>query len=227
MAVEVVLPMLGITVERGTITEWLKKEGDPVDKGEIIFIVEVEKATTEVESPAAGTLARILVQADVEVPVLTPVAIITEAGEELPEEYSAAPAASAAPAEAPTAPQAEAAPTALAQGPPSEDGPVKAMPAARKLAADRNIDLESIVGTGPQGVILLKDVEAAGLEPHSHLEKRMPRFPPWLASWPRKKAFPWIRSRAPAFAAALCVRTWKEPRRKLRPCRAPGCKSCP
>jgi pyruvate dehydrogenase E2 component (dihydrolipoamide acetyltransferase) len=163
MAVEVVLPMLGITVERGTITEWLKKEGDPVDKGEIIFIVEVEKATTEVESPAAGTLARILVQADVEVPVLTPVAIITEAGEELPEEYSAAPAASSAPAEAPTAPQVETAPTAPAQGPPSEDGPVKAMPAARKLAADRNIDLESIVGTGPQGVILLKDVEAAGV----------------------------------------------------------------
>ena len=57
MAVEVVVPMLGITVERGKIVEWLKKEGDPVKKGEIIFIVEVEKATTEVESPASGILA--------------------------------------------------------------------------------------------------------------------------------------------------------------------------
>ena len=83
MPTEVVLPMLGITVERGKIIEWLKKEGDKVDKGEIIFIVEVEKATTEVESPAAGILAKILVEPGKEVPVLTPVAIIAQPGEKI------------------------------------------------------------------------------------------------------------------------------------------------
>jgi dihydrolipoamide dehydrogenase len=87
MAVEVVLPMLGITVENGRIVEWLKKEGDRVVRGEIIFVVEVEKATTEVESPATGILALILVGDGVEVPVLTPVAVITEPGEEIPDCY--------------------------------------------------------------------------------------------------------------------------------------------
>ena len=89
MATEVVVPMLGITVERGKIVEWLKNEGDPVDKGEIIFIVETEKVTTEVESPASGILAKIMVPAGVEVPVLTLVAVITEPGEEVPDRYVA------------------------------------------------------------------------------------------------------------------------------------------
>ncbi|MCK4728479.1 MAG: 2-oxo acid dehydrogenase subunit E2, partial [Desulfobacterales bacterium] len=89
MATEVVVPMLGITVEKGTILEWMKKEGDPVEKGEIIFIVETEKVTTEVESPASGILAKIIVPAGVEVPVLTLVAVITEPGEELPAKYAA------------------------------------------------------------------------------------------------------------------------------------------
>jgi len=70
VATEVVVPMLGITVEKGTIVEWLKSEGDLVEKGEIIFIVETEKVTTEVESPASGILAKIIVPVGVEVPVL-------------------------------------------------------------------------------------------------------------------------------------------------------------
>ena len=90
MAVEVVLPMLGITVERGKIVEWLKKEGDRVEKGEIIFIVEVEKATTEVESPASGILAKILIPVGVEAPILSVAAIITAPGEALPDKYRVA-----------------------------------------------------------------------------------------------------------------------------------------
>jgi len=88
VATEVVVPMLGITVEKGTIVEWLKSEGDLVEKGEIIFIVETEKVTTEVESPASGILAKIIVPVGVEVPVLTLAAVITEPGEELPAEYA-------------------------------------------------------------------------------------------------------------------------------------------
>ena len=77
MATEVVIPMLGITVERGKILKWLKSEGDRVEKGESIFEVEAEKVTTEVESPASGILKKILVHENIEVPVLTLVAIIT------------------------------------------------------------------------------------------------------------------------------------------------------
>ncbi len=83
MAIEVVLPMLGITVEKGRILKWHKKEGERVLKGEVLFEVETEKVVTEVESPASGILGRILVQEDVEVPLLTVVALILEEGEEL------------------------------------------------------------------------------------------------------------------------------------------------
>lgn len=166
MAVEVVIPMLGITVERGKIVEWLKKEGDQVEKGEIIFVVEVEKATTEVESPASGILAKILIPVGVEVPILTVAAIITAPGEALPAAYAAAQPAAAAPAAKPDAvteatPQEApyAAPPVVAPTP----GEILAMPAARKLAQDRGIDLAVIKGTGPDGIILLRDVEAAGV----------------------------------------------------------------
>jgi pyruvate dehydrogenase E2 component (dihydrolipoamide acetyltransferase) len=87
VAIEVVIPMLGVTVENGQIVEWLKNEGDVVEKGESLFIVEAEKVTTEVESPGAGILAKILLPAGEEVPVLTVVAIITEKGEAVPDRY--------------------------------------------------------------------------------------------------------------------------------------------
>ena len=81
MATEVVIPMLGVTVEKGMIVEWLKAEGDTVKKGESIFVVEAEKVTTEVEAPASGILAKILSPAGKEVPVLTVVGVITEVSE--------------------------------------------------------------------------------------------------------------------------------------------------
>ena len=93
MATEVVIPMLGVTVEKGKIIEWLKKEGDSVERGESIFIVEADKVTTEVESPAGGILAKILVEAGKEVPVLTVVGLITAPGEEIPADYKTAMAA--------------------------------------------------------------------------------------------------------------------------------------
>ncbi|MEJ5375442.1 MAG: dihydrolipoyl dehydrogenase [bacterium] len=83
MPVEVVLPMLGITVERGRILKWHKAEGQKVKKGEILFEVETEKVVTEVESPATGILARVLVPEGVEVPLLTVVGVILEETEEV------------------------------------------------------------------------------------------------------------------------------------------------
>ncbi|MBW2063495.1 MAG: 2-oxo acid dehydrogenase subunit E2 [Deltaproteobacteria bacterium] len=174
MATEVVVPMLGITVERGKIVEWLKKEGDSVEKGEIIFIVEVEKATTEVESPATGILAKILVGEGVEVPVLTVVGVITEPGEELPAKYlkpevTAREKKIKAEAVSGPTPVAKAAP---APAPPGPGGTVKAIPAARNLARSKGIDLETLRGTGPGGTVLVRDVEAV-LEAQSRPAQRV------------------------------------------------------
>ena len=80
MPIEIVLPAMGLSVERGTILEWKKSEGDKVEKGESLFVVEADKITTEVEAAASGILEKILVPAGVEVPVATVVAIITDAG---------------------------------------------------------------------------------------------------------------------------------------------------
>jgi len=161
VATEIVIPMLGITVEKGKIVEWLKNEGDPVEKGESIFVVEADKVTTEVESPASGILAKILLPVEEEVPVLTVVGVITTPGETLPEKYRSRvpgqPAAATAAAGPPARAGAGAAIAASAGG----NGPVRIVPAARKLALDKGLDLETLMGTGPDGVILYKDVQTA------------------------------------------------------------------
>jgi pyruvate dehydrogenase E2 component (dihydrolipoamide acetyltransferase) len=161
MPVEVVMPALGLTVEKGIITKWLKGEGEAVKKGEPLFEVEADKVATEVESPASGVLARILIQEGVEVPILTVVGVITEAGEALPAEYSA-PAAAAPPIEAEAALEAgsPAVPIGPSTGTEVPGGPVRVVPAARRLARERGLDLEAITGTGPEGVILVRDIEA-------------------------------------------------------------------
>lgn len=166
MAVEVVMPALGLTVEKGTIIRWFKREGDFVNKGEVLFEVEADKVTTEVESPASGILSRILVPENVEVPILTVLAVITEAGEELPEAY-AAPEARAPREE--TGATAETGRTERAgtrlPGEAKTGGPVRAVPAARRLALEEGLDLHAVTGTGPEGIILVRDVETAAAVP--------------------------------------------------------------
>ena len=98
--VEVVVPMLGITIEKGKILKWIKKEGEFVNKGESIFEVETDKVVTEVESPGTGILKKILVFENVEVPILTLVGVITDKDEELPAKYLAASPAGTAPGKA-------------------------------------------------------------------------------------------------------------------------------
>jgi dihydrolipoamide dehydrogenase len=114
MAIEVVVPMLGITIEKGKIIKWLKSEGDFVQKGDPIFEVETEKLVTEVESPATGILKKILIPENMEVPVLTVVAIITEKGEGLPEKYRVAPAILPSQAVPPVPPKPTPPPTTVA-----------------------------------------------------------------------------------------------------------------
>lgn len=158
MAVEVVLPMLGITVERGKIIEWLKKEGDTVEKGEIIFVVEVEKATAEVESPASGVLAKIILPEGVEAPILSIAAVITAPGEELPARYRSAgvdPGPGPGASGQPMTPSDEERMVLPGGVPPRV---VAVVPAARSMAKERGLDLATLEGTGPGGVIQVKDV---------------------------------------------------------------------
>jgi pyruvate dehydrogenase E2 component (dihydrolipoamide acetyltransferase) len=166
VATEVVIPMLGVTIETGIIVEWLKNEGDPVAKGESLFVVEADKVVTEVESPASGLLAKILLPVGQKVPVLTVVAVITEPGEAVPARYlEGVPAAVAAePAPLPAA-DVSVAPPAVSPALPAAPGPVRAVPAARAIAREKGLDLDAIKGSGPEGVILHKDVAAAAAAP--------------------------------------------------------------
>lgn len=155
MAVEVVLPALGLTVEKGKILKWLKQEGETVARGDSLYEVEADKVTTEVESPASGVLRKILIPEGVEVPILTVVAVITDEKEKLPEKYLTMGAAIAEKKEATELPRIWE-PSVFVTSRPAE---IKAPPAARKLAKERGIDLLSIRGSGPGGTVLVRDVE--------------------------------------------------------------------
>jgi len=181
VATEVVIPILGITVETGVIVEWLKNEGDPVEKGESLFVVEMDKVTTEVESPATGILARILLPVGQKVSVLTVAAVITEPGEKLPAEYESVSD------EVATVEQTgeeldgraeSAADLAVwrASAFPSPDELVRIIPVARRLAMEKGLDIANITATGPDGVILLRDVETALAETASKASTLAKRY---------------------------------------------------
>jgi pyruvate dehydrogenase E2 component (dihydrolipoamide acetyltransferase) len=164
MPVEIVMPKLGLTMTEGLIVEWRKKEGDPVKKGDILFVLETEKVTYEVEAPEDGSIGKILVKEQETVPVGAIVAYLLKPGESATA-ITAAPAAApkieaATPALAATAPTA--APAAAPAG-----GRVKATPLAKKVAREYGIDLAAVAGTGPGGRVLREDVEkakAAGIQ---------------------------------------------------------------
>ena len=148
------MPKLGLNMSEGTIVEWLKKEGDRVNQGDLLFVVETEKITTESEASVAGVLAKILVAEGEEVPVRTPVAIIVAEGETLTEWVAAAPATEHQKANL----SPEMKPDRLSSQERSS-GKILASPAAKRLARDRNLDLGNIPGTGRFGSIRRVDVE--------------------------------------------------------------------
>jgi len=144
MAVEVVLPALGLTAEKRTILTWLKKEGEVVTKGESIYEVEADKLTTEVECPASGILRKILVPEGVEVPILTVVVVINKEKEQLPEKYLTMEIKKPEKKEDPELPRIQE-PSVFVTSGPTE---IKAPPAARKLAKEKGINLISIKRSG-------------------------------------------------------------------------------
>ena len=155
MASEIVLPQWGMEMQDGTIVRWLKQEGDTVAEGEPIVEVETAKLQTELESTAAGVLTRIVAQEGQIVPIRGVLCVIAEPGEEVA--ASAAPAASASPTPATQTVSAADGASERVQG--------QVVPAARRLARERGLDLASVRGGGPSGRILLADVEAALLAP--------------------------------------------------------------
>jgi pyruvate dehydrogenase E2 component (dihydrolipoamide acetyltransferase) len=167
MITEVILPKLGQTMEEGSIVEWIKKEGDAVNRGDILFTVESDKAVLEVEATARGYLRRILVPEGQKVPVLTLVAIITrEADEDIssygsPSPATAKPGAAAEPVGAqPPAGLGASVPTVDGAGPLRPSGRIFASPRARKTAQERGVELAHVAGTGPEGRIVERDVLA-------------------------------------------------------------------
>ena len=188
MATEVKLPRLGQGMESGTIVRWLKTEGDAVAKGEPLYELDTDKVTQEVEAESDGVLLKIVV-ADGEVDVGTTVGIIGAQDEDVSALLADAQGGNGgAPqaAEPTEAPAQEESSDTVSQGaaateapPPAEsaaveapaparraDGErVKASPLARRIARERGVDLEQVVGTGPEGRVIAEDVEKAAIRP--------------------------------------------------------------
>ena len=179
MAIEIKMPALSPTMTTGTLAKWLVGEGDRVNSGDVIAEIETDKATMEVESVDDGVMAKIFVDAGTEnVAVGAVIAVLAEDGETasdvakagLQEPSSPVPVTSVA-AEAKE--RAEPAPVTAApvkalpapQTKSSDKPRILASPLARRIAADRNIALEGITGSGPYGRILRRDVESAATAP--------------------------------------------------------------
>ena len=182
MITRVVLAKLSPTMEEGTIVKWSKKEGDAIKVGDVLAEIETDKANMEMEALGSGVLRKILVQAGGKAPIGSLIGVIADANEDisamLAEAAKAAPAASPQPAPAaaaPAAPAPAAAPRPAAQAAPTPapaptlaavpaptaapGGRVKSSPLARAIAAQKNVPLTLVAGSGPGGRIIKRDVE--------------------------------------------------------------------
>src|SRR5919198_1443445 len=174
---DVTMPTLGLTMEEGTITEGLKREGESVEKAEPLFVVETDKATNEVPSPASGVLQKIIAPVGATVPVRQPIAVIAGPGEAAaapaaapaegaparPPGPSAAPPAAAQPAAQPSgqaAPPPAPSPSAVHPPPSAPAERLRISPRARRVARELGVDLTALRGSGPEGRIVEKDVRA-------------------------------------------------------------------
>lgn len=175
MPIEVTMPQMGADMTEGTVVKWLKQVGDQVTRGEIIAEIETDKATVELEAWESGILKQIVVPEGETVPVGQPIALLGNADETIEGEppkaaaaetpprrtvdRTAEPVAAAAGAGPNGARPAVAAPTM----PPPEtpEGRLRISPVARRIATDARLDVSGLAGSGPDGRILRRDVEAA------------------------------------------------------------------
>ena len=168
MATNVILPALGMAQDTGKIVEWLKAEGEQVREGEPLVVIETDKAAVDLEAPASGILSQVRAAAGQEVPVAQVIAVILS-----PEEASRGDATTATPP-----PAGELVPVGVSQsaghaatetstatmpGAPRRNGHREASPKARRIAAEQGVDISSLRGSGPGGVVLAADVLAASV----------------------------------------------------------------
>ena len=230
--IDVVMPQMGESIVEGTLTKWLKKPGERVERDEPLFEISTDKVDTEIPSPGAGTLAEVLVEEGKTVGINTVLARIQDGG------AASAPAARAA-APAPPPPQAapkpetptqetiqptpapaqveETAEQEPAPAPSRESGPLS--PLVRKMARENNIDLSQVQGTGAGGRITKQDVE-------SYLSRRaQPAAPkpqpaaaaPVASPAPAPAAATAVAPPAPAPAAATAIPAAAGPRTRIEP----------
>jgi len=165
---EVIMPKMGDGMEEGTLLEWLKKEGDSVKSGEIIGSIQTDKATIELESPSTGVLQGLLIKNGETVPVGVAIATVLNEGEKLPANWGSNSSEKGQLRASKDEEKSETkssngvgtpAPIEESKSPLSER--LKASPLAKKIAQEKSIDLSKIVGTGPGGRVVEKDVLAA------------------------------------------------------------------
>ncbi len=175
MSAEIILPKIDEAMVKGKIIEWKKNEGDRVEKGDIVFIIETEKVTWEVEVPESGILAQVRYPAGQEVMVGTIVAYVLQPGEQAPEKsvpVSEPCQKDERGKDTPSSPQG------MTREMPGADarlssGKIKASPLAKKLARQSKIDLSAVPGTGPGGRILRRDIQR-----HAEQKEKVPAVPP-------------------------------------------------
>jgi pyruvate dehydrogenase E2 component (dihydrolipoamide acetyltransferase) len=186
MPINITMPALSPTMEEGTLSKWLVKEGDQVKSGDVLAEIETDKATMEVEAIDEGTVAKLVVAAGTEgVKVNALIAVLAADGEDVAAAASGAGSAAPAAAPAPAAPKSEAAPAATAAETVKADAPVVtsapapaapsaapaaasnggtrtfSSPLARRLAKEAGIELSAVAGSGPHGRVVKSDIEAA------------------------------------------------------------------
>jgi pyruvate dehydrogenase E2 component (dihydrolipoamide acetyltransferase) len=199
MATQVLMPALSPTMEEGTLAKWLVKVGDTVKSGQILAEIETDKATMEFEAVDEGTIGELLVaEGTAGVKVNAPIAVILAEGESagVSPAPKAAPAAAAAPATAPApapGPASVVAPASVVQS----GARVFASPLARRIAAEKGLDLTQVKGSGPHGRIVRADVEGVVATP-------VVAAAPTAATAPAKTAVP-APAAAPTSASAETV----------------------
>uniref|UniRef100_Q02AK3 Dihydrolipoamide acetyltransferase component of pyruvate dehydrogenase complex n=1 Tax=Solibacter usitatus (strain Ellin6076) TaxID=234267 RepID=Q02AK3_SOLUE len=225
---DVVMPQMGESIVEGTLTKWLKKPGERIERDEPLFEISTDKVDTEIPSPAAGTLAEVLVEEGKTVGINTVVARISEGGSADGGAAAAKPVAAPAPpppaAAAPPAAQAPVAPPpppvqAAPPPPPAEaespSGPLS--PLVKKMAREMNLDLAQVKGTGAGGRITKQDVEAyvAAGKPAAAPPSPAPAATPVQAAAPAPTPAPAMAPLAPAGQAKTRIEPMSTMRIKI------------
>ncbi len=211
---DVVMPQMGESIVEGTLTKWLKKPGDHVERDEPLFEISTDKVDTEIPSPAAGTLSEVLVEEGKTVGIATVVARIDEGGGAAPAAAQPAPAAAAPEPE----PQPEPQPEVVAPPPPPAEEPAEPAgplsPLVRRMAREYSIDLSKVKGTGAGGRITKQDMEGHIARQQAQQTPAPPPPPPPVEAAPPPPPPP-IEA-PPPLPAATQAKTRIEPMSTMR-----------